>query len=62
MNKFEIIIEEFYDQLAANDGVNQFIQDCTDSNQEIIDITSHIIEEADGDATYVFIYKVSTEE
>lgn len=59
MNKFELIIEEFTNQNMANKGVNEFIQDCNDGNAEILDITSHITVDADGNNTYVFIYKVS---
>lgn len=61
MNKFEIIIEEFCNQYQANNGVNEFIKECSNNNSEILDITSHITEGAGGVPTYVFIYKVSTE-
>lgn len=61
MNNYEIIIEEFHNQHAANKGVNEFIQECTEGNAEILDITSHITVDPDGNNTYVFIYKVSQE-
>ena len=60
MNNYKIIIEEFQNQNEANKGVNEFIQECTEGQSEILDIASHITADPDGNNTYVFIYKVST--
>ncbi|WP_145524122.1 hypothetical protein [Virgibacillus sp. SK37] len=60
MNEFEIVIKEWYSAVEANEGVNDFIDDCNDNDVEIFDITSHVTENVDGCTTYVFVFKVES--
>lgn len=58
MNNFEIKIIEFGCPIKANEGVNEFIEDCNDNDIKILDITSHVVVDNDGYYSYVFVFKL----
>lgn len=59
VNNFEIKILEFENPVEANEGVNEFICECTDEGIEILDMTSHVIVNNDGYYSYTFIFKLA---
>lgn len=44
----------------ANEGINQFIDDCYFDNVNILDMTSHVSIDSNDCYSYTFIFKLNT--
>lgn len=57
MTDFEIVIKEWYTPEGAEEGVNDFIAECNDAGDLIMDISSFVVGNQDETA-YTFIFKI----
>lgn len=57
INNFEITILKWESRKLANQGVNDFIEDCNIDGIEVIEITNHINIDSEDVHSYSFVFK-----